>query len=91
MVGYLVAVCESSCKDTPEDCKSVSNTELKVCSVTDNFIECMKQSFKTQRSAFNFDTGFCKITSDQFDVVDLFFCIFIFVYFSMCLAFCYFD
>ena len=35
--------------------------ELKPCAVSSARIEKMKQSFRTHRSAFDFDTAFCKV------------------------------
>jgi len=71
MAGYLLAGCCESIDNTTskENITSKENNknivkvhELKSCAVTANRIESMKRSFKTHRSAFDFDKGFCQIS-----------------------------
>ena len=77
MAGYLLAgCCESTDKNTSkESIASLKMYELKSCAVTANRIESMKRSFKTHRSAFDFDKGFCQIsfftTKDDDKVIEV--------------------
>ena len=62
MAAYFVAMHDDSSDEDEKGKKTHSLSDMKACAIPANRIERMRRSFKTHRSAFDFDGGFCNIT-----------------------------
>ena len=65
MAAYFVSMHNDSSDEGTREKNTHQLSEMKACAIPANRIERMRRSFKTHRSAFDFDTSFCNITFYQ--------------------------